>query len=40
MINSCQKTGDASLTGKDMELIASVIKEKYDEINEKLKSLL
>lgn len=40
MINSCQKAGNSPLTRAEIESIADLLKNKYDELNEKLKKFL
>ena len=38
MINSCQKSGKYPLTRADMEMMMKILPQKYDELNERLKS--
>jgi exosome complex component RRP42 len=40
MINSAQKSGEMTLTRKELETIMEFLPKKFDELNEKLKKLL
>jgi len=40
MLNSCQKTGELSLSEEEVEKILDIIPEKYEELSEKLKKYL
>ncbi len=40
MINSCQKSGETPFTRKELESMMSILPQKFDELNEKLKKLL
>ncbi len=40
MINSCQKKGGEILTREDIEKITSILPEKFDELNKKLKKYI
>lgn len=40
MVNSCQKKGEAILTIQELENIAKIMPEKYDELSKKLKKFL
>lgn len=40
MINSCQKTGELSLSEEEIEKILELLPKKYEELNEKLKKYL
>ena len=40
MINSCQKSGKTPLTRAEIERIAELLPQKFDALNEKLKSFL
>jgi exosome complex component RRP42 len=40
MLNSCQKYGEKTISGEEVEKIMSIISEKYDELIKKLKNFL